>query len=81
MPNAIDWLLAELRKDPLPRTLPAERVFTALKRLGYVETIKGSHHTFRRDGRPNLVIATHSKNIKAAPIRDIRDAAREEGLL
>lgn len=55
---------------------------TVLKRLGYEERTKGSHHAFRKEGvAERLTLASHTKLAEAYQVRQVRRVILEYELL
>ena len=55
---------------------------TVLKRLGYDERTKGSHHAFRKDGvAERLTLTSHTKLAEAYQVRQVRRVILEYEVL
>ncbi len=56
-----------------------EEVRGLLKKLGFTERIRGSHHNYRRDGFDALNLQPAGHMAKSYQIKQVRDALRKGG--
>lgn len=81
MANALDALLKVLRAERLPKDYPVSKVSAALTRMGYTETVTGSHYQWRQPGYTRIVIKVQDKKVPEPALKDLRALMTELGLL
>ena len=67
-------LLAQILRGDADANIPFSGMIQLLKRLGFRERIKGSHHIFWRDGVPEILnLQAHSGKCKPYQVKQIRN--------
>ncbi len=56
-----------------------EELRTVLKKLGFAERIRGSHHNYRREGFEAINLQPASQMAKAYQVKQVREALRKGG--
>ncbi len=58
----------------MPNPVRFAKVKRLLERDGWVlHRISGSHHVFKKPGRPNIVLPVHGGKVKAAYVKQIEE--------
>jgi predicted RNA binding protein YcfA (HicA-like mRNA interferase family) len=81
MANALKELLEVLGREKLPHDYPIRKVSTAMKSLGYAETIRGSHYKWRKPGEHPVVISEWEKKVPQDAMKDLKVRFKRLGLL
>lgn len=80
MGNTLKELLEVLDREKLPHDYPIAKVSAAMQKLGFTETIRGSHYKWRKSGSHPVVISHRGNKVPEAGMRDLRALVKRLGL-
>jgi len=79
--TAYEKLLFQILRGTSDANIPFDDLCTLLKRLGFEERTKGSHHLFRREGILDKINLQRDGNkAKAYQVRQVRKIIMEHNL-
>jgi predicted RNA binding protein YcfA (HicA-like mRNA interferase family) len=80
--NALRELLEVLERQKLPHDYRIEQVSAAMRRLGFRESIRGSHYKWTRDDvEEPIVIAHRGGKVPEAGMKDLKALFNRLGLM